>query len=82
MFRILDDELTLCDGLSRRELLRVGGLTLGGLSLSTLLGGTATAAPIVPAGRSFGRAKACILLYMVGGPPQHETFDPQPDASA
>ncbi len=27
-----------------------------------------------------GAAKACILLYMTGGPSQHETFDPKPDA--
>ncbi len=29
---------------------------------------------------SFGRAKSCILLFLSGGPPQHETFDPKPDA--
>src|ERR1700738_2365717 len=27
-----------------------------------------------------GAAKACILLYMTGGPAQHETFDPKPNA--
>ncbi|MGE3317448.1 MAG: DUF1501 domain-containing protein, partial [Planctomycetaceae bacterium] len=27
---------------------------------------------------SFGRAKACILIHLVGAPPQHETFDPKP----
>src|SRR5258708_12668800 len=30
----------------------------------------------------FGRAKACIVLWMTGGPPQHETWDPKPDAPA
>jgi hypothetical protein len=30
--------------------------------------------------RGFGRAKACILLFPYGSPPQHETFDPKPDA--
>jgi hypothetical protein len=37
------------------------------------------------AGRSatnFGKAKACILLFPYGSPPQHETFDPKPDAPA
>ncbi len=29
---------------------------------------------------SFGRAKSCILLFLAGGPPQHETFDPKPEA--
>src|SRR5258708_1542597 len=28
----------------------------------------------------FGKAKACILLFPFGSPPQHETFDPKPDA--
>jgi hypothetical protein len=79
MLRILDDEVRLCDGLSRREVLRVGGLGLAGLSLPSLLQSRAAAAP--GGGRSFGRAKSCILLYMVGGPPQHETWDPKPEAS-
>jgi len=29
---------------------------------------------------SFGKAKRCIVLFMLGGPPQHETWDPKPDA--
>src|SRR5262249_46278560 len=33
-------------------------------------------------GPAFGRAKACIVLYLSGGPPQHETWDPKPDAPA
>src|SRR5437870_3753881 len=30
----------------------------------------------------FGQAKACILIFLYGSPPQHETFDPKPDAVA
>jgi hypothetical protein len=33
-------------------------------------------------GATFGRAKNCIFLWLQGGPPQHETFDPKPDAPA
>jgi hypothetical protein len=66
----------LCDGLTRREWLRIGGLTAFGLSLSDL-----SAAPVGPAG-SFGKAKACIVLFFLGGPPQHETWDMKPDAPA
>ena len=63
----------------RRELMRVGGLTLGGLSLADLV----KAAPQTDGfGSSFGRAKNIIFLYLCGGPPQHETFDPKPDAPA
>ncbi|MBN9521844.1 DUF1501 domain-containing protein [bacterium] len=63
--------------LDRRELLRIGGLALGGLSLPAL-----TRANPTPArrGGSFGRAKSCIVLYLSGGPAQLDTFDPKPDA--
>ncbi|MBE2285598.1 MAG: DUF1501 domain-containing protein [Prosthecobacter sp.] len=62
---------------NRREWLRVGGLGALGLSLPSVL----KAKPKL-AGKdtSFGRAKSCILLFLSGGPPQHETFDPKPDA--
>ena len=65
--------------LSRRECLRVGGA----LGLSSLGLRSALAAQPAPArhGGSFGRAKACIVLFLGGGPPQHETWDPKPDAS-
>jgi hypothetical protein len=75
MFAIHDRSYQLCDRLTRREWLRVGGLGLMGLSLPTLL-----QARQAPAPRTTGKAKACILLYLVGGPPQHETWDPKPDA--
>jgi hypothetical protein len=66
----------LCDGISRREFLRVGGLGLGGLSLPGLLAGQARArAP--SEGR---RPKSCIQLFMWGGPAQQETFDLKPSA--
>jgi hypothetical protein len=64
--------------LRRREWLRVGGLGAFGLGLPALLGTASAAAPSRPA--SFGRAKSCILIFLTGGPPQHDTFDPKPDA--
>ena len=33
-------------------------------------------------GASFGKAKNVIFLWLQGGPPQHETFDPKPEAPA
>src|SRR5438874_2686888 len=63
----------LCDGLTRREFLRVGGLGLAGLSLPALLDSRGHAA-------SPARAKSCIQLFMWGGPSQHETFDLKPQA--
>ncbi|MCH2600868.1 MAG: DUF1501 domain-containing protein, partial [Pirellulales bacterium] len=58
-------------------MMRIGGLTLGGLGLADLV--KAAPAPS-KLGTSCGRAKNIIFLYLCGGPPQHETFDPKPDA--
>src|SRR5262245_27339683 len=65
-----------CDGSSRREFLQVGALTLGGLTLPHLLQARARAAA---EGRSTPN-RSVILLFLDGGAPQHETFDPKPDA--
>jgi len=60
-------------------MLRVGGLGCLGLSLPQLLRVETQAKANINTG-SFGRAKSCIILYLSGGPPQHETFDPKPEA--
>jgi hypothetical protein len=59
----------------RRAFLQAGAVSALGLALPDLFRARA-AAP----GRLNGQAKACILLYMTGGPAQQETFDPKPDA--
>ncbi len=74
----------LCDGVSRRDWLRVGGLSAFGVGLPNLLQSRSYAAstsslPDSLKG-SFGKAKSCIVLFMLGGPPQHETWDPKPEA--
>ena len=81
MLRFLGPGARLCDGLTRREILRVGGLGLlgGGLNLPQLVAASGTADP---GDRSFGRAKSCIVLFLMGGPPQQSTWDPKPDAPA
>ncbi len=60
--------------LSRREWLRIGGLGAFGLTLPDLLAARDAGRP--------GRARSCILLFLLGAPPQHETWDPKPDAPA
>lgn len=80
MLSILNQGTRLCDGISRRELMRVGSLTLGGLSLPQLLAARETIQPAPVSDKAFGRAKNVIFLYLAGGPPQHETFDPKPNA--
>jgi hypothetical protein len=83
MFPIHGSTARLCDGISRREWLRVGGLSALGLSLPSLLHGRESFVKgAMPTDPMFGRAKNVIFLYLLGGPPQHETFDPKPDAPA
>jgi hypothetical protein len=71
---------------SRREFLRIGGLAGTSLALPDLLQtralGTSQRARRPSAGGSFGKAKSCIVLFMLGGPCQLETWDPKPDAPA
>jgi hypothetical protein len=64
----------LCDGIPRREFLRVGGLALAGLTLPELLRSQAATAS--------GRLRSVIQLFLWGGPSQHETFDLKPHAPA
>ena len=81
MLRLLGHQRRHNDRLTRRELLHVGGLGLLGVGLEHVLASPGVAAP-ADAARTFGRAKACILIYKYGSPPQHETFDPKPAAPA
>ena len=75
MLSIPGDRISgFCDGLSRRNFLRIGSLGLGGLSLTDLLRAEAAA------GKS-DRQKSVVMIYLPGGPTQHETFDPKPDAA-
>lgn len=63
--------------LDRRSLLKVGMLGASGLSLVDLLRLEARAAL---AGRSAARDKSVIILWMRGGPSQHDLWDPKPEA--
>src|SRR6266481_1128092 len=88
MLSILDQSASLADRVSRREWLRIGGLSALGVSLTDLLRAGETPSPSTgptpklagDLGSTFGKAKNIIYLWLQGGPPQHETFDPKPDA--
>ena len=81
MLRILGSARTLCGGMTRRDLLRVGGLGLAGLSLPEILGFQHAAAKAATArAKSFGRAKSIILIHLYGSPSQIEWVDPKPNA--
>ena len=56
----------------RRDFLKIGSLALGGLGLSNLDAAAATSL----------RKKSVVLLFLQGGPPQIETFDPKPDGQS
>jgi hypothetical protein len=63
----------LCDGVSRRDFLRIGGLAMGGLSLPQLM----QAEALSRVGKS---AKSVIMIYMAGAPPHQDLFDLKMDA--
>ncbi len=62
-----------CDGIKRRDFLRVGGLALGGMALPQILRAESEAG----IKRSH---KAIIMIFLAGGPPHQDMFDMKPDA--
>src|SRR5262245_9543371 len=69
-----------CDGLTRRELLRVGAIGLGGVTLPGLLRLPRAAAAAPSASPRKGKARSVILLFLSGGPSQLDMWDLKPDA--
>lgn len=72
----------LCDGsLTRREWLQIGGCGLLGLSLPGLFAHEARANEVPAAGgKGWGKAKSVIFVFLQGGPPHLDLWDPKPDA--
>jgi hypothetical protein len=66
----------LCNGLSRRDFIRIGALAPIGLSLANLL----SFEKAMAGAASQARAKSVILVFLGGGISHHDTFDPKPDA--
>ncbi len=70
-------------GLHRRQLLWGGGLGLLGAGFASSLKGSLLQDGLLNTAvesRSFGQAKACIFLFMWGGPSQLDTLDMKPEA--
>ncbi|HVJ66879.1 MAG TPA: DUF1501 domain-containing protein [Caulifigura sp.] len=65
----------MCDRLSRRQFLSIGGLALGGLALPQLLRAEGTAGVN-------GHGKGIIMIFLPGGPPHLDMWDPKPTAPA
>lgn len=63
-----------CDGIRRRDLLKVGTLSVGGLTLAGY-NQLAAAGQVTP-----GRAERAIFIELPGGPSHMDTFDLKPNA--
>lgn len=77
MFKLVTPAIGPSDRLTRREWMRLGAIGLGGLTFPQLLTHRAGAAT-----GAVGRAKSVIVFGLLGGPAQHDTWDPKPDAPA
>jgi hypothetical protein len=84
MLRILGSPKKVCGGWTRRDMLWAGGLGLFGLGLGDFLrlqeAQAESTRGLTPPVRHFGRARACILLFLYGSPSQIELCDMKPDA--
>jgi hypothetical protein len=76
MLRVTAESSRLCDGLTRREILRFGGLA--GLGLAGLTGGPVAALPAA----GFGKAKSLLFISLFGGPSHQDIWDMKPNAPA
>jgi uncharacterized protein (DUF1501 family) len=76
MLSLVGRPIPWTDGVTRRSFLRAGSLGLASLGLGDLLRAQARAG----AGSSAGDDLSVILVWLDGGPPQHETYDPKPEA--
>jgi hypothetical protein len=73
VFAPRDQKSQFCDGTSRRNFLKIGGLGVAGLTLPQLLAAESQA--------GIGSSqKSVIMIYLVGGPPHQDMFDLKPDA--
>ena len=72
-------EFRLVQRATRRQMLTVGALSGMGLILPDLLRARAAVGETSRSG-TFGRAKSVIFLYLHGGHPQQETWDPKPNS--
>jgi hypothetical protein len=75
MLTIYGDKHRFCDGVSRRNFLKIGGLALGGLSLPQILRAQEQSGTRIS-------HKAIIMVFLPGGPPHQDMFDLKMEAPA
>lgn len=76
MLNIAGPKYSLCDGLTRRSALQIGGLAMGGLALPELLRAEQAA------GGGKQNEKGIIMIFLPGGPPHQDMWDLKPEAPA
>ena len=78
MIELLGSPRRCCDGLTRRETLKAGGLS----ALGSMFGLSRTATAALEQARTHpdGKAKSVIILYLLGGAPTQDMFDMKPNA--
>ena len=75
MLNILGSRFSLCDGISRRSALQIGGLAMGGISLPQVLQAEQAAG-------TGSNKKSVIMIFLPGGPPHQDMWDIKVDAPA
>src|SRR5437764_15203911 len=79
MFNVLGHGQKFCDGLNRRNFLKIGafgaGLTLADMLRVRAQANNSTSTPVAPT-----RNKAAIMIYLPGGPSHMDMYDPKPNA--
>jgi hypothetical protein len=75
MLTFLGRKQRFCDGVSRRDFLRVGALAVGGLTLADVLRSQAVAG-------ATAAGKSVIMIYLPGGPTHLDMYDMKPEAPA
>ena len=77
MLPIFGSRKSVCSGITRRDLLHIGAAGAFAPLLPDALRAESEAK-----NNGSAKAKATIFLFLFGSPPQHETFDPKPEAGA
>ena len=77
MFSVSGHSKQLCDGMSRRELMQVGGISMfGGMTLPRLMSASEDRSA-----KTGGPAKSVIMFNLLGGPSQMDMFDLKSEAA-
>ena len=78
MLTILGQQTRYCDGVSRRQFMKIGGLSMGAVGGANLAG--LMRAEALAGNANSGSRKAVINIFLGGGPPHQDMWDIKTDA--